>query len=406
MDMMKIVYIAPNRLAHFVRQKPDSSNFEVVTQDCDKAPRRCRLYGCDKDFCTGEEAQNALDLAVCNKRSSESSGYRWEVLVDGVPVKWDDMHKYRRGELMLPARVATFTEVTLGQIEFRIHEHVRGACENLLMVGRLLNEAKDGGLVPHGQWADWVRQHTGFNARTAQRLMQTARSVPEGSYLERLPISQVQAILSLPDPEAQQEMAQRVEDESLTLRQLQEEIRKVKGQNEVLAEQNRDLLSERQAAEAQLMAAQKAAAGASMQEARKLAESLAQEKLGSALEAQGEKLGAEIDALREDLRRAEEEAEQQAENAQALREKLLALESAQGREERVESAWTPKRLNEAVQRFLAEVNALPYLPDVGSWPRAQRTAVIRGAMDQLVEWTARMNDLLAGERVAADGEVR
>lgn len=300
----------------------------------------------------------------------------------------------------------TVSTLTIDQIEFRIHEHVRGACENLLMVGRLLNEARDGGLVPHGQWADWVRQHTGFNARTAQRLMQTARSVPAGSYLEKLPISQVQAILSLPDPEAQQEMAQRVEDEGLTLRQLQEEIRKVKGQNDILAEQNRDLLSERQAAEAQLLAAQKAAGAASMQEARKLAETLAQEKLGSALEKQGEKLGAEIDALREELRLAEEEAEQQAESAQALREKLLALESAQGREERVESAWTAKRLSEAVQRFLSEVDALPYLPDVGSWPRAQRTALVKGAMDQLVNWTARMHELLGGERVAADGEVR
>ena len=113
-----------------------------------------------------------------------------------------------------------------------------------------------------------------------------------------------------------------------------------------------------------------------------------------------------ITKVSEMTKKKEEEAEQQAESAQALREKLLALESAQGREERVESAWTARRLNESVQRFLTEVDALPYLPDVGSWPRAQRAALEKGAMEQLIKWTTRMCELLAGERVAADGEVR
>jgi len=298
------------------------------------------------------------------------------------------------------------TDLTLDQIEFRIHEHVCGACEDLLAVGRLLNEAKDGGLVPHGQWADWVRQHTGFNARTAQRLMQTARSVPSGSRLERLPISQVQAILALPDPEAQMEMAQRAEEESLTLRQLQEEIRKVKGQNDVLQEQAKDLLRERQAAEELLREQQRAASDVSMQEAQKLAESLAQEKLGQALCDQGEKLGAEIDALREQLRRAEEEADAQAESAQALREKLLQVQSAQGHEEKSESSWTAKRLNECIQRFLGEVSTLPYLPDVAAWPRAEREALIRDAFDRLGDFNVRMRRLLISENMQADGEVR
>ena len=58
-------------------------------------------------------------------------------------------------------------------------------------------EAKERELVPHGQWEAWVRQHTGMSERTAQRLMATAREVPEGSVLATLPISQVQAILAL-----------------------------------------------------------------------------------------------------------------------------------------------------------------------------------------------------------------
>ncbi|MBQ8616270.1 MAG: DUF3102 domain-containing protein [Clostridia bacterium] len=403
---VKIVYIAPNGLAHFVRQVPGQSKWEIVTQDKDKAPRRCRFTGCEKEFATYDQALDCIHMAIANKRSQGSMYYHWEVLVNGVPVNWDDYYKYKRGDLLLPAPTATFTEMTLGQIEFRIHEHVHGACENLLAVGRLLNEAKDGGLVPHGQWADWVRQHTGFNARTAQRLMQTARSVPEGSRLERLPISQVQAILALPDPEEQNHMADRVEEENLTLRQLQEEIRKIKNQNEVLADQNRDLLRDKQEAIEKLQDQQRTYEAASMEELRVAAEALAQEKLGAVLSEQGERFGQEIDALRDRLRQAEEEADQQAESAQALREKLLQMESAQGREEKAESSWTANRLNDCIQRFLSEVSALPYLPDIASWPRAQREAVLNSAVDQLTDWITRMFGLLSGESVSADGEVR
>lgn len=404
---VKIVYIAPNGLAHFVRQVPGNSTvWEIVTQDKDKAPRRCRFAGCEKEFASQKEAYHCIDCAIANKRAQGGAYYRWEVLVNGVPVNWDDYHKYERGDLLIPAPTATFTEMTLGQIEFRIHEHVRGACENLLAVGRLLNEAKDGGLVPHGQWADWVRQHTGFNARTAQRLMQTARSVPEGSRLERLPISQVQAILALPDPEEQNRLADRVEEENLTLRQVQEEVRKLKQQNDVLADQNRDLLRDKQEIVQKIQEHARSNNDAMMEQAKAMAESLAQEKLGQALCEQGEKLGEEIDALRAALRQAEEEAEQQAEGAQALREKLLQLESAQGREEKPESSWTPKRLNECIQRFLSEVSALPYLPDAASWSRAERQALVRDAMDRLGDFNARMRRLLLDESVTTSGEVR
>lgn len=406
MDQMKIVYIAPNRLAYFVRKKPDNSGFEIVTQERDSVPRRCRLGGCDTDFAAEKDAQAALDLAIANKRDSGSNAYRWEVLINGIPVPFEQQYQYRNGKLLLPSTVASFTEMTLGQIEFRIHEHVRGACEDLLAVGRLLNEAKDGGLVPHGQWADWVRQHTGFNARTAQRLMQTARQVPAGSRMERLPISQVQAILALPDPEEQNAMAQRAEEESLTLRQLQEEIRKIKGQNDVLQEQAKDLLRERKEAEEVLRQKEKALYAADMQELRQLAETLAQEKLGEALVDQGEKFGAEIDALREKLRQAEEEADAQAERAQAMCDKLLQLESAQGHEEKPQSSWTARRLNDCIQRFLSEVSALPYMPDAASWPRAEREALIRDAFDRLGDFNVRMRRLLISENMHADGEVR
>lgn len=41
--------------------------------------------------------------------------------------------------------------VALENIEYRIAIHMQGAYENMLEVGRCLNEAKEAGLVPHGQ---------------------------------------------------------------------------------------------------------------------------------------------------------------------------------------------------------------------------------------------------------------
>ena len=48
------------------------------------------------------------------------------------------------------------------------------AAEQALEVGRLLNEAR--ALIPHGAWAEWLKQHVGFSERSARRYMQIARA--------------------------------------------------------------------------------------------------------------------------------------------------------------------------------------------------------------------------------------
>lgn len=409
---MQVVYVSPENNAYFVREIPGGGGWEAVMQQGERA-RRCRMAGCDKAFSSPEEARQALHLAISNAREKGNSYYKWDVLVNGKSVRYEDLCKYESGQLIPPPPVASMTQMTLGQIEFRIHEHVRGACEDLLAVGRLLNEAKDGGYVPHGQWAEWVQQHTGFNPRTAQRLMQTARMVPAGSELARLPISQVQAILALPDPDAQKAMAQRVEDEGLTLRELQEEIRKskereekIRKQIEILADQNRELLGDVQSAREKLNAQARAQSESDMEQARRLAESLAQEKLGNALCDLGKKHAEEMRAMEEKLQDAEAMADAQAESAQALRERVLELESAQGRGERPESSWNGRKLAEAIERFLGEVSALPYMPDPLGWPSAERMALIERSLRELNAWSDRMRAALCCELIEDSGEAR
>lgn len=87
--------------------------------------------------------------------------------------------------------------IALENIEYRIAVHMRGAYENMLEVGRCLNQAKEAGLVPHGQWEAWVRRNTGMSERSAQKLMQAARSVLPGSAMANLSVSKIQAILAL-----------------------------------------------------------------------------------------------------------------------------------------------------------------------------------------------------------------
>lgn len=50
----------------------------------------------------------------------------------------------------------------------------RFSAERAMAAGAMLIEART--LVPHGDWANWLREHVGFSERTARRYAQLARS--------------------------------------------------------------------------------------------------------------------------------------------------------------------------------------------------------------------------------------
>ena len=109
---------------------------------------------------------------------------------------------------------------TLANIERRIAYHIQGAYSNVIEVGRCLIEAKESGLVPHGQWEAWVNRVAGMNERSAQRLMKAAREVAPESAMAKLPISKIQAILALPEPQ-REAVAEKAVEENQSLRELQ-----------------------------------------------------------------------------------------------------------------------------------------------------------------------------------------
>ena len=115
----------------------------------------------------------------------------------------------------------------LQNIERRISFHIQGAYANILEVGRCLIEAKESGLVPHGQWGEWVKRTADMSERSAQRLMQAAREVSPDSAMSRLPISKITAILALPEPQ-REAIAEKAVEDNLSIRELNETIEAMK----------------------------------------------------------------------------------------------------------------------------------------------------------------------------------
>lgn len=139
------------------------------------------------------------------------------------------------------------------QIEMRIEMHRDSAAGSLLEVGRWLNAAKDERIVPHGQWTAWVKEHAWMNERTAQKWMQAARELPEGSPLARLEITKIQSLMLLP-AEEREEFAEQIGAEKLTSREVDAAVKAARAERDealrLVGEQKkkiRDMARERDA---------------------------------------------------------------------------------------------------------------------------------------------------------------
>lgn len=84
----------------------------------------------------------------------------------------------------------------LNVIEASITLHKEQATRGFLGIGRDLIDAK-AQIGQHGQWMPWL-ERMGFNQSTANKYMQVARAVNEGSALEGLSFTQIAALLALP----------------------------------------------------------------------------------------------------------------------------------------------------------------------------------------------------------------
>lgn len=284
---------------------------------------------------------------------------------------------------------------TLAVIEYRIATHMQGAYENVIEVGRCLCEAKDAGLVPHGQWEEWVQRNTGMSVRSAQKLMQTARSVQVGSSLARLPISKITTILSLPEPE-REPMAERAAAEDMSLRELQEAVKREKQRADKAEAKRLEVEGNMRSHDAQ-----------AAHERKQLREQLEQarartaapstgispeaqaeiDRLRAEIDRMGNCAGEEIDRLKNELAEAEGYAEKQAELRQQAQQELLNQRAQAARGERAQAAaFGPVELAAAVQAFICAAGVLPHLgPNVAQIGESER-AQMRQYVDMVATW--------------------
>ena len=119
--------------------------------------------------------------------------------------------------------------LTLADYEARIHLYREQIGTGYIGIGRTLNEAKEAGVVPHGEWEEWVTRTTGLNTRQAQRCMQAAREIRDGSALARLEMSKALMLLASGLSEEEQEQAAgKAADEGQSVRELREEIQRLR----------------------------------------------------------------------------------------------------------------------------------------------------------------------------------
>ncbi|MCR5296979.1 MAG: DUF3102 domain-containing protein [Clostridiales bacterium] len=249
--------------------------------------------------------------------------------------------------------------LALADYEARIHLYKEQIGTGYIGIGRTLNEAKAAQVVPHGQWEDWVTKTTGLTARQAQRCMQAATEIKDGSAMARLEMSKALLLLgSGLDEEAREEIAEKAVEEGATVKDLQEQLRKAK-----------------------LQIVQETGAAAEIREALKSAEA-DREQLEDQMRAAEQGYRVRLDQAREDAYRRGEMAGK-ADAVQAAREEVQAL--LQEKQDKIEA------LEERAQRN-----------------HQGRMNEIRSHNEQREEWKRNQADLLAAaeeaEKRAADAE--
>ena len=286
------------------------------------------------------------------------------------------------------------------QIERRIHDDLNCMGENYIDIGRCLNIVKDEGLVPHGQWVSWVREHAQMNERNAQRVMRAAREVESGSPLAHLDFSKVMALLAIP-AEEREAFAADVDAESLSVRQLQAAV---KEREEAMREIVRE--KERAEREADKMAALASGMKSKLEYMEGKAASL-EIQAAKAQSAADERAQQEIDRLRGELDDTEEELKRRAKAESDAKAELLRLRTQVVRGTAMEGGerLTADELATATRAFIGQVAVLPHMGrELATCSQKTRDAYLAN-IDMIADWCERARmalNTIEGEVLACE----
>ena len=108
-------------------------------------------------------------------------------------------------------------------IETNLEQCKRNIALSMWQIGNLLNQAKDEGVVPHGEWTAWATTHSGLNERGVQLAMRQARELAQDSPLLELDDSKINALIRIP-AEEREAFAVRIDAENATSREVTEAV--------------------------------------------------------------------------------------------------------------------------------------------------------------------------------------
>lgn len=117
------------------------------------------------------------------------------------------------------------TSANLESLTMEVNLLTAQIAQNAVLIGRKLNEMKQ--LLPHGEFMPYIEEHCGFKQRIANQFMRIAAEYTVESLPTGLGISKVYELLALPAGEREEFIATH-DAESMTVRQLREEIRRKK----------------------------------------------------------------------------------------------------------------------------------------------------------------------------------
>lgn len=280
---------------------------------------------------------------------------------------------------------------TLQAVEVQISVYMRGAYANMVEVGRCLARAKDEKLVPHGKWEVWVQKNTGFTVRQAQRLMQAARAVPEGSAMAALPISKIQLLMALPEEERESTAAKAVQ-ENITIKELRQQVAEAQSRVQsaeanqaaqrqaLVADHNRQVKMVRdqldQANGLRLKAEHRV---------NELEKALADAVHSAAANGISAEAQTEIDRLKQELEETEQYAAEQARARKAAQEELL--NASVGRDAEAEHhRFNAADLDAAVRTFMGDAGILVHMgAELSGLDEATRADMLR-QVERVMRW--------------------
>jgi len=147
-----------------------------------------------------------------------------------------------------PAQVAADINTIKSHTSAVLRSAIDEGKRSCIRIGKLLEEAKC--LVPHGEWGKWLEENVYYSESTAQNLMRCYREfgdeqidlfsgVSDADFFAVLSQSQMLELLALPKErrrEFVEEHREEIESGEMSVREMKEEIKRLKAENASQAE--------------------------------------------------------------------------------------------------------------------------------------------------------------------------